>query len=188
MQYVFDNPKGISGHLLSLLPSDPPTLELAIGTTSKVPPSTSSLQENPRFASILQAVIAEHAHNDPDVIGQAASMASAGGANLGSMSRGKQAGAAAGGANDQGGHGGANRGGFVHVSDRRHPPDFGRIPDPEDIFGSLEVNGDGEFVDGHGHYQPSGTYRTVTRDGILGLSPFLRGKLVQKLKLEEANS
>ena len=71
--------------------------------------------------------------------------------------------------------------------DNRRPPDFGRIPDPEDIFGSLEVDGSGRFVDGHGRYQASGTYRVVTRDGILGLSDFLRTKLVERLKVEEAN-
>jgi len=53
----------------------------------------------------------------------------------------------------------------------------------------LEVDGRGEFVVGEGHvrgnWQPSGTYRVVTREGILGLSDFLRGKLVEKLKEEE---
>lgn len=66
--------------------------------------------------------------------------------------------------------------------------DYGRIAEPEDIFGSLEVDGDGRFVDGHGRYQPSGTYRIMTRDGIFGLSPFLRGKLIERLRVEEANA
>ena len=72
----------------------------------------------------------------------------------------------AGGASSQGGAGGGGRGGYIHVYDERHPPDFGRIPDPEDIFGSLEVDGEGNFVDGHGRYQRSGSYRVVTRDGL----------------------
>ena len=72
----------------------------------------------------------------------------------------------AGGASSQGGMGGAGRGGHIHVYDYRHPPDFGRIPDPEDIFGSLEIDGKGEFADGHGNYQSSGTYRLCTRDGM----------------------
>lgn len=60
--------------------------------------------------------------------------------------------------------------------DLRHPPDFGRIPDPEDIFGSVEVDGRGRFVEEEvdsgtgrrrkGNYQESGTYRVVTRDGM----------------------
>lgn len=72
------------------------------------------------------------------------------------------------------------------MSDQRRIPDFGRIPDPEDIFGSVEVDGNGEFVDGHGKYEQSGTYRMCTNDGILGLTDFLRGKLVERLKMEEA--
>ena len=39
---------------------------------------------------------------------------------------------------------------------------------------------------GNGNYQESGTYRAVTRDGVLGLSDFLRGKLVERLKQLEA--
>lgn len=72
------------------------------------------------------------------------------------------------------------------MSDNRHPPDFGRIADPEDIFGSLEVEGDGSFTDGTGRYQASGTYRLATRDGVLQLPDFLRQRLVERLKLEEA--
>jgi hypothetical protein len=180
---VFPNPKSLSdSHLLSLLPSDPPTAELIVGVTSKVPPTSSSLEENHRFLDILHSVIGEHAHEDPDVISQASAMASSAGGHLGAI----QAGNAAGGASDQGGAGGAGRGGWIHVSDQRNPPDYGRIAWPEDIFGSVEVDGKGRFVDGHGHYQPSGTYRIITREGILGLSPFLREKMVQRLRLEEA--
>lgn len=101
--------------------------------------------------------------------------------------RAKQSGASGGGASDQGGMGSGGRGGWIHVSDQRHVPDYGRIAWPEDIFGSLEVDGQGKFVDGTGRYQPSGTYRMVTRDGILGLSKYLREKLVQRLQVEEAN-
>ena len=36
-----------------------------------------------------------------------------------------------------------------------------------------------------GNWQSSGTYRIITRDGILGLSAFLRGKLVEDLKRRE---
>lgn len=66
-------------------------------------------------------------------------------------------------------------------------PDYGRIAEPEDIFGSLEVDGQGNFVDVHGNYQESGTYRMVTNEGVLGLGTYLREKLVDRLKLEEAN-
>lgn len=36
-----------------------------------------------------------------------------------------------------------------------------------------------------GNWQDSGTYRIVTRDGILGLTDFLREKVVEALKEEE---
>jgi hypothetical protein len=78
--------------------------------------------------------------------------------------------------------GGAGRGGYIHVSDQRNPADFGRVSWPEDILGSLELDGKGQFVDGTGRYQAGNTYRIVTREGILGLSTYLREKLVEKLK------
>lgn len=80
------------------------------------------------------------------------------------------AGDGAGGASSQGGAGGGGRGGWVHVSDLRAPPDYGRIAWPEDIFGSLEVDGKGEFVVGErgvkGNWQASGSYRVITREGM----------------------
>ncbi|KAB2577627.1 hypothetical protein BFW01_g9696 [Lasiodiplodia theobromae] len=91
----------------------------------------------------------------------------------------------AGGASAQGGSGGGGRGGWVHVSDQRNPPDYGRIAWPEDIFGSVEVDGCGQFVSGNGNYQESGTYRMCTNEGFLGLSPYLREKVVEKLKVLE---
>ncbi|KAL8768175.1 MAG: hypothetical protein Q9203_006358 [Teloschistes exilis] len=170
-----------------------------------MPPSPHELRENAQFHSILQSVIGIHAHEDPDVRSQAQAMASSGGANLGSGGSlfpqqrqrrtwrqapgygggGGAGGNGAGGASSQGGMGSAGRGGHIHVYDYRHPPDFGRIPDPEDIFGSLELDGEGNFVDGHGNYQSSGTYRICTRDGILGLSPFLRQRLIERLQQED---
>ena len=74
------------------------------------------------------------------------------------------------------------RGGWIHVSDLRSPPDYGRIAWPDDIFGSLEVDGNGQFVEGDGNWQASGTYRVVTNEGVLGLTDYLRGKVVEKLR------
>lgn len=88
----------------------------------------------------------------------------------------------AGPAASQGGAGSGGRGGWVHVSDQRNPPDWGRIAYPEDIFGSVEVDGEGKFVGENGGYQEGGAYRICTRDGILGLSTFLRGKVVEALE------
>ncbi|CZR53140.1 uncharacterized protein PAC_03018 [Phialocephala subalpina] len=198
--YVFPTSNSNS-HVLSLLPTNPPSQKLSIGTTTAIPPTPSSLTENHHFLSILQDVLRLHAPSDPQVQGQAAAFASTSGSALGSggmffpqqpKRRGGSSGKAgdgAGGASSQGGAGGGGRGGWVHVSDLRAPPDYGRIAWPEDIFGSLEVDGRGEFVEGsdgtRGNWQGSGTYRVVTREGILGLSDFLRGKLVERLLEEE---
>ncbi|EHY58452.1 hypothetical protein HRR83_007178 [Exophiala dermatitidis] len=182
--YVFKDPSSQS-HLLTLLPTVPPTPSLSIGKTTSIPPTPSSFTENPHFLPILHSVIAENAHLDPAIQSQAAVMISSSGTSLFQTARRQRTGSA--GASDQGGHGGAGRGGWVHVSDTRHVPDFGRIAEPEDIFGSVEVDGAGKFVDGHGRYQASGTYRIVTRDGILGLTDFMRERVVKRLKgMEEA--
>jgi hypothetical protein len=82
----------------------------------------------------------------------------------------------------QGGAGGAGHGGFIHIADTRNPPDYGRIAWPEDIIGSVEVNNDGGFTDGNGRWQDSGTYRIITREGMLGLTEFMRERVVGELR------
>ena len=74
------------------------------------------------------------------------------------------------------------------MSDERYPPDFGRVAYPEDIFGSLELDGKGDFVDGTGRYQRSGTYRLMTHEGILGLSDYLRERVIERLKELDAQA
>lgn len=54
-------------------------------------------------------------------------------------------------------------GGHVHLSDLRNPPDYGRIAFPEDILGSIEVDGHGKII---GTFEPSGTYRIITNEGM----------------------
>ncbi|KAI9860418.1 MAG: hypothetical protein M1813_006076 [Trichoglossum hirsutum] len=191
--YVFPSPRSLdASHILTLLPSEPPNPDLAIGTTTKLPPTPNSFTENPKFLSILQEVLSQYAHEDQQVISQAQVMASQAGSNLGAPhsqpSKRQHSATAGGGGAGGGGAGGGGVGGWVHVSDTRNPPDYGRIAWPEDILGSIEVDGKGNFVDGHGRYQPSGTYRIVTREGILGLSPFLREKLVERLRSEEPSA
>ncbi|KAF9891983.1 hypothetical protein FE257_002947 [Aspergillus nanangensis] len=192
--YIYVFPAN-GNHILSLLPSEPTDHSNSIGVTSKLPPTTDSFKENPEFIQTLQNVVSKYAHLDPDAIGQAQVMVSTAGANLssggvlltGARSRRRQRSAdSSGGASGQGGAGSGGRGGWIHISDNRRPPDYGRIAWPEDIFGSLEVDSDGSFVGENGNYQPSGTYRVITRDGILGLSPFLREKLVQRLREQES--
>ena len=219
-QYVFQDDRTINSHILSLLPTSPPKSRLAIGITTKLPPTPDSLTENHEFLNIVHSVLSKYAHQDPYVISQAQAFASTAGSSLGSGGAffphqkkrrgtnygggGGTGGDGAGGASSQGGAGGGGHGGYIHVSDQRNPPDYGRIAWPEDIFGSLEVDAQGNFVDGNGNYQISGSYRVVTRDGMsvqaielngrlltefsLGLSPFLREKVVDRLREEEKTS
>ena len=171
-----------------------------------MPPTPDSFTPNPDFLPLVHHVIAAHAAQDPDVQSQAAVYASQSGSALGSggvffpqhqqtVNRrssgrvdrqygggGGAGGDGAGGASAQGGIGGGGRGGHIHISDARNPPDYGRVAWPEDIFGSVELDGQGRFVEGTGRYQAAGTYRVVTREGILGLSPFLRERLVERLR------
>ena len=154
---------------------------------------------------IVHWVIKEHAAKDPDVQAQAGMYASQAGSALGSGGvffpqqrhnrrrkssggGGGTGGDGAGGASAQGGMGGAGRGGYIHVSDQRNPPDFGRVAWPEDIFGSVEVDGSGSFVDGTGRYQAAGAYRIMTHEGFFGLSPYLRERLTEKLKELDAQA
>lgn len=174
---VLDNPSSPFVHILSYLETEPPSERLAIGTTTAVPPTPQSFSENHEFVKILNEVIADYGHQDEDLISQARAFASPGGFNLGSggqffspkkptRSRSRKQGAegpGAGGASAQGGAGGGGRGGWVHLSDRRNPPDFGRIAWPEDILGSVEVDGAGTII---GKVQPSGTYRVLTKEGM----------------------
>ncbi|KAL8418440.1 hypothetical protein RB594_001872 [Gaeumannomyces avenae] len=160
---VFSVEENPGSSILTLLDRDPPMRDLAIGTTTAIPPTPQSFSENPRFMPILNSVLAQNAHLCPDLCAQAKAFASplvAGGSSSSSS-------------------------GWVHLSDTRNPPDFGRIAWPEDILGSVEVDGQGDPIHS---FQPSGTYRIVTNEGILGLSHFLREKLVERLKEEEAEA
>jgi hypothetical protein len=160
LQYVHKHPLDPRKRLLSLLPSEPANPHLAIGTCDSLPVTPRNFETNPNFLPILSSVFAAHATSDPDVQSQAAVFASPGGSFLSQPSDG------AGGANHQGGAGGAGHGGWIHVSDLRNPPDYGRIAWPEDIIGSIEVDGNGKFAGGDGNWQDSGTYRVVTREGM----------------------
>ncbi|KAJ5779651.1 hypothetical protein N7457_007371 [Penicillium paradoxum] len=174
--YVFPNAEPANGtHILSLLPSEPVNPDLAIGLSTQLPPTTDSFKENPKFLNIVQDVCSKYAHEDPDAKSQAQVMVSVAGANLSSGGvlmtgqrgiRRRGGGDSSGGASGQGGAGSGGRGGWIHVSDTRRPPDYGRIAWPEDMFGSLEVDAKGQFIGDNGNYQPSGTYRILTRDGM----------------------
>lgn len=142
-EFIFPNLLSTRGYILSFLPTDPPIPELAVGITSKLPPTPDSFEENPSFLRILQSIVSEYAHKDPGVISQAQVMACAASANLGSggvffspQSKWKRpryggGGDAAGDYNrnpsTQCGTDSGGRGGWIHVSDSRNPPEYGRI-------------------------------------------------------------
>jgi len=182
LQKAFPVAKG--GYLLTYLDTEPPTGRLAIGATTELPPTPRSFTENHEFLSILNDVLRRYAAQDPSLRAQAQAFASPGGATLGSHGAffpqqktqratrktaaglgggGGAGGSGAGSASAQGGAGGAGVGGHVHLSDLRNPPDFGRIAFPEDILGSIEVDRTGSII---GEFEPSGTYRIVTNEGM----------------------
>ncbi|KAM0333089.1 hypothetical protein ACHAQA_001747 [Verticillium albo-atrum] len=192
---VFPADASRASFLLSLLDSQPPNPRLAIGFSTKDPPTPQSFTENQSFLNILYEVLAEHAPQDEELVAQARAFAGpGGGGGLGAggifgvqqqSRRGNKKpseSTGAGGASGQGGAGGGGRGGYIHLSDSRNPPDFGRIAWPEDIIGSLEVDPEGTII---GKLQSSGTYRMLTNEGALGLSPYLRGKLLERLRAED---
>ncbi|CAK7266563.1 hypothetical protein SEPCBS119000_002094 [Sporothrix epigloea] len=167
-------------YLLSLIESKSPSSATAIGTTTELPPTPRSFAANDRFMAILNDVLRKYAAQDDGLKAQAIAFAAPGGTIFGN------AGASHSRSNSpvQQGSGGGGVGGWVHLSDLRNPPDFGRIAWPEDILGSVEVDSAGNLLD---NFQPSGSYRILTNEGILGLSDFLRGKLIERLKEEDEN-
>jgi len=79
-------------------------------------------------------------------------------------------------------------GGFIHVIDQRSKAEamyLGgmRRPEPDDILGSLTVDGMGRILEGG--FVGNEMYRVVTGEGLITLTPFLEGKLVERLREEE---
>lgn len=105
-------------YLLTYLSTDPPNPNLAIGTTSEIPPTPRSFTENHRFLNILNEVLSANAHLDGELRAAAQAFASPGGFGLGGRGGKRNAySGGAGGASDQGGAGGGGAGGWVHLSD-----------------------------------------------------------------------
>lgn len=127
LQKVFPHPQNPKMHILTYLDTNPPKQSLVIGTTTSIPPSPKSFQGNLRFLTILNEVLAKHAINDPGLQSQAQALASPAGFNFITARNNRGTGTGAGGASASGGAGGAGVGGWVHLSDERNPPDFGRI-------------------------------------------------------------
>ncbi|CAK7202992.1 hypothetical protein SEUCBS139899_005719 [Sporothrix eucalyptigena] len=146
-------------YLLSYLDSSAPSAATAIGTTTELPPTPRSFVANERFMTILNDVLRTYASQDDGLKAQAVAFAAPGGtifSNAGASHSGSRG-------SVQQGSGGGGVGGWVHLSDLRNPPDFGRIAWPEDIFGSVEVDSSGTLQD---NFQPSGSYRILTNEGM----------------------
>ncbi|KAF9429232.1 hypothetical protein BGZ76_001632 [Entomortierella beljakovae] len=65
--------------------------------------------------------------------------------------------------------------GWTHITDYRNPAPYGRIPLPEDIFGSVQI------VDGvikSSTYERMPTHRIVSSNGLFQLSDYLHDKLL----------
>ncbi|KAL1917295.1 uncharacterized protein VTP21DRAFT_4951 [Calcarisporiella thermophila] len=71
--------------------------------------------------------------------------------------------------------------GWLHIPDLRNPAPFGRIPDPEDIFGSVLVRGG---IIQPESYQPMlSAHRLVSgTSGLFILNSFLHSKLLEELQ------
>ncbi|KAF3286811.1 hypothetical protein TWF970_008650 [Orbilia oligospora] len=181
-------------YTLTYLPTTPPSQNLAIGTTTTIPPTPSTFTENPHFRTLLMSTLSTHAANDQDLINEAygtwgATMGVKASVSKGmkrdrklhTESTGTPSTSATSEKTDQVDT--TSIGGFHHVVDRRTPYYGGmRIPESQDILGSLQVDGNGRLVGG---FVECESYRLVTSDGILGLTEYLEGKVKERIEEEE---
>lgn len=71
---------------------------------------------------------------------------------------------------------------YFHIYDQRLPPLFGRIPEVEDILGTVELELELEFTKiVPGSFEPNSMYRPVTQYGAMLVSPFMFEALSQQL-------
>ncbi|KAI5811744.1 hypothetical protein DFH27DRAFT_597451 [Peziza echinospora] len=177
--YIHPHPTTPSTSLLTLLPTTPPTPPLSLGhfpTTPTTPlPTLQTFTPNPHFLPHLHTTLSIHSPSDPHTISLAQTFAATSSSSLLHPPQRHR--------RDGGLNRGPPPGGWIHISDLRNPPEWSRIPDPEDIFGSVEVSAQGEIREGS--YQPCIGYRVWTRSGVMQLPPYLREKLVEHLLLEE---
>ena len=68
---------------------------------------------------------------------------------------------------------------WLHIGDERNPPPWGRIPYPEDIIGTVFVQGG---VIQPNTYQPMPTHRLATSNGFMQLSEPLTQCLIREAK------
>ncbi|KAK6530791.1 hypothetical protein TWF281_007628 [Arthrobotrys megalospora] len=198
--YIHPSPTTPPTYTLTYLPTTPPSPTLAIGTTTAIPPTPSTFTENPNFRKLLMDTLSKHASKDPDLINEAYATWGAAMGVKESVAKGmkrdrklhtESTGTPTTTSSNSSSEGGESKvdttaiGGFHHVVDRRTPYYGGmRIPESQDILGSLQVNGDGKLVGG---FVECESYRLVTGDGILGLTEYLEGKVRERVEEEERN-
>ncbi|KAI9224638.1 hypothetical protein BC828DRAFT_372872 [Blastocladiella britannica] len=68
--------------------------------------------------------------------------------------------------------------GWMHVADARCPPSWGRIPDADDIIGSVQLVNKTMVP---GSYQRMPSHRLVSAHGLVVLSPFLHVRVLEAL-------
>ncbi|KAK6337493.1 hypothetical protein TWF730_002892 [Orbilia blumenaviensis] len=179
-------------YTLTYLSTTPPSPKLAIGTTTSIPPTPSSFTENPYFRNLLMDTLSKHAAEDPDLINEAYGTWGAAMGVKESVAKGmkrdrklhtESTGTPNTKAEEEAQVDTTSIGGFHHVVDRRTPYYGGmRIPESQDILGSLQVDGHGKLVGG---FVECESYRLVTSDGILGLTEFLEEKVKERVQEEE---
>uniref|UniRef100_A0A060T301 ARAD1C29018p n=1 Tax=Blastobotrys adeninivorans TaxID=409370 RepID=A0A060T301_BLAAD len=68
---------------------------------------------------------------------------------------------------------------FFHIYDLRNPPVYGRIPEVEDIIGTVRLDGKGIVPQS---YEANKMYRLATRAGYIQLSDYISEQLAKQLK------
>ncbi|KAK9464560.1 hypothetical protein V1512DRAFT_243840 [Lipomyces arxii] len=70
---------------------------------------------------------------------------------------------------------------YMAIYDLRAPPVYGRIPEVQDIFGMVRVDGQGQMLDGT--YEENTMYRIVTNDGICQFSDYMLKRIKKECEL-----
>ncbi|EWC48846.1 hypothetical protein DRE_00151 [Drechslerella stenobrocha 248] len=139
-----------------------------LGHTTAIPPTPSTFTENPAFRKTLLTILHAHAAHDPAIRAEAFA------AWCGSMRRGS---------GKRGDYAPVNVGGFHNVIDGRVAGATGMraVPEPQDILGSVAVDGDGQVLSDAG-FEACESWRVVTADGVGQLTEYLEEKLVEALQ------
>ncbi|KAJ3387218.1 hypothetical protein HDU92_002044 [Lobulomyces angularis] len=68
--------------------------------------------------------------------------------------------------------------GYLNIQDERCYVPWGRVPDPEDIFGTVLLS-QGKIVEGSFEQMP--THRMVSANGMFKLSEYLESRLIEEV-------